>query len=366
MKVICVRNKLKNSLTITERVLGKNTTLPILSNFLISAEDGNLIISATNLEIGINYKISCKIEKNGSVSVSGKLLTDLINNLPTEKVILEQKDESLIVSYENYKTILTGLNPSEFPIIPKLKDGYMIEMEASYLREGILQVINAAAITDTRLEINSIALKIQNNLLKIVSTDSFRLAEKKIFQKINKTEDDIFIIPLKTAQEIIKILENKNKIKIYLSKNQIFLESDGIEMFSRLIEGSFPDYEQILPKQYKTHITINKNELINAIRVASIFSSKINDIKFQINPSQEEIEIISTSTDKGENLIKLKAQISGEKQDIVFNYRYLSDGLVNINDEKVILELSGDSSPTLLKPTNSDDYFYLIMPIKNF
>jgi len=368
MKVVCLTENLKKYFNAAERILGKNQTLPILSNFLLATDKKMLKISATNLEIGLEGWINCKIEKEGSVSVPGRLLTNLINNLPEEKVVLEEKNTSLLIQSKNYKSTLNGLDPSEFPLIPKIENSQNIKLEAEALRNGILDVINAASIIDSRVEINTIFLKIKKNEVRIVATDSFRLAEKKLTIKPPPEQlvEASLLIPLRTAYELTKILEARSAVKIHFNKNQALFETEDIELFSRLVEGSFPDYEQIIPQKYTTQLSINRNDFVNTVKVTSLFSSKINDVKLHIDPDQKEIEMISSQSDRGEAATKLEASIEGERQDIIFNYHYLLDGLANIKSNEVIFELSGEASPAVLRPTSSDGYFYLIMPIKNF
>ncbi|RJQ14305.1 DNA polymerase III subunit beta [Candidatus Parcubacteria bacterium] len=367
MKLTCKKDYLKEAFSTAEKMLGKTLSLPILSNFLLSTDNGRLKISATDLEIGLNYWINSKIEKEGAIAVPGKLISSLINNLPDKPISFNSEKNKLIVSCDKYKTTLQGFDPAEYPIIPKVKSEKTITFDATELKEAISQVINAASLSDGRVELNGIFLAMDKNTARVVATDSFRLAEKKLKPKnVTGLTETSFIIPLKTANELMRMLDVGPTIEMHHTKQQALFRTENAELFSRLVEGNFPNYEQIIPRAYITNTQILRDDLFNALRVAGIFSSRINDVRFDIDPSMKEIFLTSTDQDKGENNVGLEARTEGKKMTVVFNHRYLLDGLSNIKTEKVILELSGETSAALLRPDGDGSYLYLVMPIKNY
>jgi DNA polymerase-3 subunit beta len=367
MKLICLKDNLKLGVNVAEKMVGKNISLPILSNFLLNAEDGFLKITATDLEIGINVWINGKIDKKGSVTVPAKLFSNLINNLPEDKITLETKDKNLKISSKSYNFQLVGADPKEFPILPKIEKETAIEIEADLLQKSLSQVMSAASLSEARPELAGAFFNIDKSAIKIAATDSFRLAEKTINKefKANGRPPHTFIIPLRAVNEVIRILEGKDKVNIKVSKNQIFFEVERINLISRLIEGDYPNYTQIIPKGHKTRVILNKEKLINAIKLASFFSSKVNDVKLNVNDDSEELEASSSDSERGQSTINIKAKIQGEPSSLSFNHHYLLDGLNNIIDEEVVIEFNGDSSPTVLRSVSNDTYIYLIMPIKN-
>lgn len=363
MKVVCLKENLKIPIGIAERVLGKNPTLPILGNFLLSTNNGELCISATDLEMGIKCWTPCKIEREGSASISGRLFTNLINNLSDSRITLETKNNTLNIVCGSQKTSIVGLDPEEFPIIPKPKDTQIIVINPQVLREAFLVVSNAAAATDARLELQGMYVVIKKDTIKVAATDSFRLAEQTIQYKTNK--EISFIIPTKTSNELTRFLEGKKELEISATKNQALFKTEGVELFSRLIEGSFPDYEQIIPKNTETTTDVKREDFITALKTAGLFSGKANDIKIFVDPKKKEMTIFSSDPDKGEYTSNVTAHTDGVVQKIGFNAKFLIDGLLNIKSENVVFDLNGETSPAVLRGKGAPDYFYLIMPIRS-
>ncbi len=372
MKIICLQENFKNGLNIAQNIIGKNLTLPILNNLLLETEGGRLKISSTNLEIGINTWILGKIERTGSLTCPAKILTSFINSLPNKKVELEVKDNNLFIKCEGYKATIKGLPADDFPLIPKLKEKPIFVVKKSEaLRNSLAQVAGSAAISEARPEFSGVLFKIEKETIKLVATDSFRLAEKTIFEQTNISQPLSIIIPQRTAQELIRILGEKSgaEVKVILGDSQILFETDEAQLISRLIDGQYPDYQQIIPKNFETRVMLQKEELIANIRIASIFSSKINDVRIIVK--NDKIEILSQDQDLGQNLSQMAAKVEGKPMEISFNFRYLMDGLANINTKQVFLGMNSESdssssrsNPAILKPIGEEGYIYVVMPIK--
>lgn len=373
MKIICLQENLKTNLNIAQNIVGKNLTLPILNNLLIETDGGRLKISSTNLEIGINAWTSGKIEKTGSITCPAKTLSSFINSLPNKKIELETKENTLMVKCENYKANIKGLSSDDFPLIPKIKEKPIIVFKKSEnLKSDLMKVVGSAALSESRPEFSGVLFKFDKETVKFVATDSFRLAEKTVYQSNNLLQPTSFIVPQRTIQELIRILGEKpsQEVKLILGDSQILFELDEIQLVSRLIDGQYPDYQQIIPKNFQNNITVSREELANDIRIASIFSSKINDVKIVVRP--DKIEILSQDPDLGENKSQLAAQVQGRPMEIIFNHRYLMEGLSNISTKKVFLGLNPEtegaavkSNPAILKPVGENGYLYVVMPIKN-
>jgi DNA polymerase-3 subunit beta len=374
MKLSILQEKLKEGLTIIERISSKSLTLPILNNVLISAEKNFLRLSSTDLEIGINWWILTKTEKEGDITVPSRLFSGFINLLPNKKIDVETKNNTLFIECKNYKTQIKGLSAEEFPIIPKITEGESIIVDGFSFCQGLNQVADIVIPSTTRPEISGIYLLFQKNLIIAAATDSFRLGEKKVFLKNNSSlkKDYSLILPQKAAKEIINIFGGrKGELKIYFSPNQIMFElpmgetpHPQIQLVSRLIEGEYPNYKEIIPQKYTTQLALDKGEFFNQIKSASLFSGKINEVKIKADPKKKEITIFSQNPEIGEYQSSVSGKIKGEDVNISFNHRFLLDGLLNIKSSEVIFELNGDSGPGVLKPVGDDSYIYVVMPIK--
>ena len=365
MKIICLQENLKQNLNLAQNIVGRNLTLPILNNLLLQTEGGRLKISATNLEIGINIWTPGKIEKEGALTVPAKILAGFVNNLPSgKKVEIETKSNNLLIKCENYRATIKGLPADDFPIIPKIKDEIISEFDSQTLKTGLEKVAAMAAVSELRPEITGILFKFEKENLRLAATDSFRLAEYILTGLNKKTKkDESFIIPQRTIQELVRVLaEKQGPLKLVLGGNQILLAGDDFELISRIIEGQYPDYQQIIPKNYTLQATVDRTELINTLRLAGIFSSKINDVSFSFHDSK--LEIVSQDSDLGENKAVLAIDAKGKDLNVSFNYRYFLDGLQNIEDKKVFIGLAGESAPAVLRGGGGENYLYVIMPIK--
>jgi DNA polymerase-3 subunit beta len=375
MKLIILQEVLKKGLSIIERVSSKSLTLPILNNILISTEKNFLNLAATDLEVGINWWCLAKTEKEGKITVPSRLFSSFINLLPSRKIILSVENDNLLIEYDNYKNQIKGISAEEFPIIPKISDGEFVNIDANSFCQSLAQVSDIPILSTNRPEISGVYIIFAKDLITIVATDSFRLGEKKIFikNKLNLKKDYQLIIPQRAIKEIINIFSGAvGEIKIYFSSNQVMFESQmsetnhpQVQLISRLIEGEYPNYKEIIPAKFTTQLVLDKNEFLNQIKTASLFSGKINEIKVKTDASNKNLEILSQSADIGKHESAIPVRFKGEPIDISFNYKFLIDGLNNIKSSEIIFELNGDSGPGIIKPVGDDSYLYVIMPIKN-
>jgi len=366
MNIICLQENLKQTLNITEKIIGRNLTLPILNNLLLMVEGNKLKISSTNLEIGINSWVVGKVQKKGSITVPARLLTDFINNLPNEKVELKSKDKQLEIKCKKFKAVLRGLPADDFPIIPQIKDKSLVKVKGSILKNGFSQVVEMASLSESRPEISGIYMKFDKNLIKLAATDSFRLAEKNLDISANSKDSkgQSIIIPQRTVQEINRVLgEEESEVNIILSGNQVLFDLGYAQIISRLIEGQYPDYQQIIPDNFQTQVIANRSELINNIKIASLFSGKINDVKVSVKSAKSCLEILSKDVDIGENKSKVDAKIEGKNTEATFNHKYLLDGLNNVFSDKVVLGFDSNNK-LVVRPVGDTSYTYVVMPIK--
>ena len=368
MKITCLQKNLKRGINIIQNIVGKNLTLPILNNILLVVEKNKLKFTSTDLEVGITHWIPGKVVKEGEITIPAKLLTNLANSLPSEKIEISLKDDFLNINGDNFKSTIKGMPAKEFPIIPKIKGDLLVKIEALNLKQALSQVVGFTSFSDIRPEISGVLINFKGKELKFVSTDSFRLGEKTISQKDNKSDlKKSIILPLKTTQELIRILSELDQdelVEVLIEKNQILFKTPNTHLMSRLIEGEYPNYEQLIAKQFETNIVISKEEFLNVVKISSFFSGKINDIKIKVVPKKSSIQISAQNIEVGENVADLKCEAGGKEVEIIFNYKYLLDGLNSIASSKVMMGFNGESGPAILKPANDSSYTYIIMPIK--
>ncbi|MDD2909602.1 MAG: DNA polymerase III subunit beta [Candidatus Pacebacteria bacterium] len=373
MKLTILTHELKKGLNYTERLTGKNLTLPILNNVLIEALPNFLKISSTDLETGIEWWGLCKTEEEGKITIPAKILTQVINNISDEKIEIENKNDTLFIKTKTFRTQIKGYTSDDFPIIPQFSKEDFIEINAQELKDGLIDVVDIASMSQIRPEISGIYFVFKKDLVNLVATDSFRLVERTLQSSNykNSFNDEIkFILSQKTTKEVINILqENTGSVKIYYSESQILFETNlnevdhpEINLISRQIEGNYPAYKEIIPKEYKTRIIVDKDFLTKQIKLAGLFAGKINEIK--IKNDDKNLEILSQDLELGENSSILEAKIEGEPVEISFNYKFILDGVSRVKTKNAILELQGASGAGVIKAEEGVDYIYVVMPIK--
>lgn len=373
MKFICLQENLKKGLAVVSHINNKNINLPILNNILIRANDSGIELISTNLEIGITHQLRGKVEELGETTIDAKIISDYVNLLPSEKVEFKESDNESSLKCENYKTKIKGESTKEFPLIPVIDREHYSEFNIFDFRKALNSVAFAVANNDNRLELSGVLFEFSENYLTMVATDSYRLAERRISLKGGNINSGRVIVPARTVQEILRIISGlsadaqsieSDLVKIYLSDNQILFALDSVELISRLINGQYPDYKQIIPDKYKTEANVKRQELLRAIKASSIFSKTgIYDISLVFKKGL--INVYSSSGQSGESSIDLSADVSGEDNDITVNYRYLLDGL-NINEgEFITLRVINNNTPCALSSQEESDYLYIVMPIRN-
>lgn len=381
MKLSCTQENLNRGLLISSHIASKNINLPILNNVLFKAEGGIITLLATNLEIGIRCAVRGKIESEGAIALPAKLFADYVSSLPNDKIDLELLDQTFEIKCKNYETRIRGAATSEFPLIPEVEKVAGYSLDVGKFHEAVNQVVFAVSTNEIRPEISGLLLHFdgQNKKVVVAATDSYRLAEKSVGLASNENENSReVIVPARTMQEVLRILsvfrdiedpEAPNLVKIYLAENQIMFSLNGVDLVSRVIDGQYPDYKQIIPGSWQTRAGFNRNELIRVVKTASLFAKPgIFDVTFGFKPGKEkmgELVLSSANSQFGENTVKLEAEIEGKENEITLNYRYLLDGLGAMETDEVVLELTSADSPCLLRPkAEGADYLYIVMPIK--
>lgn len=384
MKLECTQENLKRAIFNSERVVSKQTTLPILNNILVEVSKKGLQLSATNLEMGVVVKIGAKVETEGKITLPAKLLSNFVNNLPAgENIQIEGEGQVFKIKSGSSRGSLKGLSAADFPLIPQKKSAFHLQIEGGKLINIIKKVIIAVAFNETRQELTGVNVVFGEKELFFAATDSFRLAEHRVAlseKDINKelyhallSKKESIIIPAVTLLEVGRIIaEEDTMVKITIEEGQIFFEINGATLVSRLINGKYPDYKHIMPKDYKTRIVGEKGILQSAIKMASIFTvGKTSEIRLKTDQGKKIVSIEARSVEVGENISELKLDITGENQDVVFNSRYLLDGINTLEASRVAILINSGTAPVAIKEISEktgevlEDYIYIVMPIKN-
>lgn len=367
MKVECKKENLINNVSLAEKATGKNLTLPVLGCLLLEATKDNILkIRATNLDLGIELKIPSKVIKPGIIVVPGNILYSVINSIfDSSKILLEVEDQNLVISTEKSKTVIKSLPSDDFPTLPTVLDtDNSFKINTGEFLKGIQSVWYSASTTTIKPELSSVYVYIYDKKLYFVSTDSFRLSEKIITPK-NISEFEPILIPIKNILEIIKVFEylGNKEIEVHLNNNQISFVSDEIYLTSRLIDGNFPDYKQIIPKKYSTELILLKQDFVNILKKINIFIDKSNQVKFFINVSDKSFVLRAQNKDIGETTESIETAITGDDIEISFNHRYITDCLQTINSDSISLSFNGLGKPVVIRGVSDNSFLYLIMPM---
>ncbi len=362
MKVECVKETVQKAISVAEKINGRNLSLPILSCVLLSVEDKQFKIRATNLDLGVEFVVPAKIIEKGTVAVPGVLLNNYLSGVQSRTITFELIEGTLQISSATGKTKIKVLNHEDFPIIPQVPTDLTFLLPSADLALGIKAVWYAASPSSIKPELSSVYIYAHDGHLVFVATDSFRLAEKKIPMKINKTFPPL-LIPFKNIPEILRCIETIGSVTIAVTKNQISISADNFYLTSRVVEGLFPDYKQIIPKNAVTEATVLKEDIVNALHLANIFTDKFNQVSFGVHPKNKLFELKSRNAETGESVEKVHASLSGEDLDINFNYRYIADAFQSIQSDSVTFAFSGMQKPLIMRGTTDTSFLYLVMPM---
>ncbi len=363
MKVTINQKNLKKALGLVERMVSRNVALPILNNVLLKTENGRLKISATNLEVGINYLIGAKIEEVGDIAIPARIFSDFISNIDEDIITLTTKNNSLLVNSKRYKTQILGFDTKEYPIIPKIKESGICTLPAKQLHTAFTQVIDSVALSESRQELAGLYMSFTSKKLICAATDSFRLVERVL--PFGCQRDHSLILPRNTVTELIRITgEIEGEVTIHINDNQVAFLSDDCEVVSRLIDGKYPDYKRVIPDKFLSKTLVAKSDLEKNTRLAGLFSSSISDVK--ISCTEKQLQILAKNTDRGEVSIEIEALLKNDPYELALNYHYLLDGLKIIPTDKVVIEFTGAGSPLVLRPADETlGLVYLIMPLRS-
>ncbi len=373
MKITCVQENLNKALIGVSRIISLKSSLPILDNILLTTDKGRLKISTTDLELGINYWIGAKIEENGSIAVPSKLITDFISNIKEEKININTTDTDVSIEGEKYSAVVKGVSAEDFPNIPDISGDSIFSVSSKTFAAAIPQVVFSAAMDNTRPVLGGVLFRFDKGGLKMAATDSYRLSEKSIkITKGSNKHSDSFIVPSRTMVEVGKLVKDASeKINVCFDGNQVLFDFGSVHLVSRLIDGDYPNYEQIIPSDFESEIVIDKEEFFNICKVASLFAREsANSIKLSVKPaknkdSQGTLSITGQGTQIGESTSKIPVKMKGGEIEISFNAKYILDVLPNIEEKSIEMRFGGKINPAVIRGEERNDYLYVIMPLRS-
>ena len=378
MKITCLQENLSRGLAVVGRAVANRATLPVIHNVLLSVDQSMLKLSATNLEIAMTTWVGAKIEEEGSITVPARLLTEFVNSLPNDPINLQLDEGSglLEISSGSSKAHMNITDASEFPPIPTVDDGIAAEVDPLVLRSAITRVAFAAATEESRPVLTGVELKLDESKFTMAAADGFRLAVHHGALLKPVPEEMSVIIPARTMNELNRLISDREEpVEILMTpaKGQVMFRirgGDTVEIVSQLLQGTFPNYEQLIPQSYTTRAVMDLPTVLRAARTASIFARDgSNIIRMHLMPAEADteppkVEISARSEEVGDNEDTVDLdEIEGEEGKIAFNSRYLLDVLSVLEKGKVALETTTSSSPGVFKPTDSDDYIHVVMPM---
>ena len=381
MKLVCTQRALAEGLAIVDRAVPTKSPLPVLSNVLLATEGGRLKLVGNNLEMAITTWVPADVAEEGSVTLPARLLSDFVSSLTAGDVSMELRPGTKTVKLKagRYEANVNGVDAEDFPSVPSVEGGGHCAVSAKVLREGIMQAAFAAATDETRPVLSGVLVTIEGDQLTLAAADGFRLAVRTISLDEPVEEAMSLLVPSRTLKELARILEDSDElvdIAATPNRNQIMFQYYGesksplpkLLVVSRLIEGQFPDYQRIIPQGFQTRVVLRTDEFQRAAKTASVFSrDNSNIVRISVTPGHElvpgSVEVTATSAEMGDNLGQLDGSVDGEQIEIAFNVRYLAEALEAISGESVALEITGPTSPGLLKPAASGDHLHVIMPM---
>lgn len=373
MKFTCTKENLSHTLDIVSSVANKHVNLPILANILIHAEEAAVRLTVTNLEVAVKANLRAKVERVGSFTVPAKTLADFAHLLGDEQVDVELQDSELSIKCASSTTKIKGAPADEYPIVPGIEEKHAYTLSVDEFKGALSQTVFAAAKNEIRPELSGVYFGLFTEHyagLVLAATDSYRLAERTL--SVEQGKDEVkCIVPARTLYEMIRLLglsrgqQSENKVRLWLSENQIAIRYDDFEITSRLIDGKYPDYAQIIPEKFKTTAVFAAGAMINKIKAASLFTTTgVNAVVFDLNKEQGTIGVSSTSTQTGEHSSEIDAEVTGEENSTLLNHRYVLDGLQSMETEEIEFKVNSGDSPCMFKPKGKEGHIYIVMPIR--
>ena len=373
MKLSCLQENLNHGLNVVGRAVAARTTLPITNNILITTDQSRLKLAATNLEMAITCWIGAKIEEEGAITVPARLLTEFISSLPNDKIdiSLSPRTKTLELKCARFEARISGIDAKDFPPIPKVDEGVTTKVEVNALQQAINQVAFAAAIEESRPVLTGVDAQFKDDSLTLAAADGFRLAVFRLPLATPVEEPTEVIIPARTLAELNRLTADQEEaveITVNPNKSQALFRLKDIEIVSQLVQGTFPNYTQLIPQSFNTRMIVSVDEFLRATKTASIFARDGSGIvRLVITPGEAKtpgkLTVSARSEEIGDDVGEIDATIEGEESKVAFNGKYLTEVLGVLRETQVALETTNPSSPGVLRPVGVDNYLHVVMPM---
>jgi len=369
VKLSLMQENLARGLQVVSRAVSTRNPLPVLSNVLLRTEDAGLKLTATNLEIGITAWVPGRIDNEGSLTVPARLFADVVSGLPAgERVDLElDGSTTLRVKSGRYQTHLRGIDADEFPVIPSPGERPTTRISQKLLRKALSEVVFAAASDEARPILTGVLTRFSGDHVTLAAADNYRIAVSTL-PIMDPVEDTSLVVPARSYAELMRVLTDTDdplEIMLASAKSQVLFHLEGVDLVSRLIDGQFPNYQQVLPTSHATRAVVERDELLKAVRLSALIaSSAANVIKLRLGDDGADSVSIAAAADVGDAQTEVEAAVEGDPVQIAFNARYLQDALQNVDADQLALEFSGPLSPGVIRRVGDDNYVHVIMPVR--
>ncbi len=374
MKLSCLQENLKRGLAIVGHAVAGKTTLPVLSNVLLATDSGRLKIAATNLEIGITHWVGAKIDAEGAITIPAKLLSDVVSGLPNDKVTLtlDARTQTLNIICGRFETNIKGIEADEFPVIPTVADRSPSALfPPDVLREAIDQIAFAAATDDTRPVLTGVLMRIKGTKVTFSSADGFRLAQRTFELPEPASDVQDLIVPARALSELARISGDASgpvELTVTQGGGQVLFHTENTDLVSRLIDGRYPDIERVIPQSYATRTLLETQDLVKAVKLASLFASaSANIVRITLEPGGDlgpgKVTISANAAEVGDNKGAIDGMVHGEGGQINLNVKYLADAIAAIKTPQVALETQTAQNPAVFRPVGTEGYVHIVMPM---
>ena len=363
MQFTTPKEKILNAVLLAEKIVGKKESLPVLSCILLEVEK-DLSVRSTNLEAGVDIHVAGDVGQGGTVAVPASILSQTLRVVSGDKVTIKLDGANLKVESRGSKTLIKAIPHDEFPALPAAKGGKGLKLSRTLFLQALQSVAYSASTSMIRPELGSVYLSVKDEKLTAVATDSFRLAEKIVSDAFGTGSGDV-LIPLKHVQELMHILErlSSESIELTIDDSQLALSAGSLEFVSRIIDGNFPNYREIMPKEFTTEATLLKGDFAETLRKARVFSGADQHVGFHVYPKKRVFDVTAQSAAIGEMADSLEAAVSGDDIDVNFHIGYVADCLQSIPSDSITLGFSGAGKPLVIKGVSDGTFTYLVMPL---
>ncbi|TLM98035.1 MAG: DNA polymerase III subunit beta [Actinobacteria bacterium] len=364
MKLSIARSELLDALSVVSKGMSSRSTLPILSGVLLSVSDGSISLQSTDLEVSVRHSSPALVEQQGQTVIPGKLLADIVRSLPEAAVTLETEGDMVVVRCLQSSFTVRTLNPADFPKFPEVAVGKKVELPSSTVSWMVKKVAKAVSRDETRAVLTGILVVIEGPIIKMVATDSYRLAVSESILDTSSSEDMEVVVQGRALDEVARLATAADSITVGVSENQVVFEFGDTTFVTRRIEGSFPNYKQLIPAESETTVVVSTEEFLSAVKRVSLLAMHNTPLKVSVQADDQTLSLSATTQDVGDASEDIMAKVEGKDVEVAFNHAFLLDGLASVSDETVKIEVQSALKPGLLRSTGKDQFLYLLMPVR--